>query len=145
MTKKRKFLCQRLKGEWPCSEICGEMCIRWLSEDCLKGYKGEEEKTEHGITFREMIDKVRELYPDETSADMMAAVLVLAQDMWKQNIDKMLKSQNVSRNTNDREHRIMLNGFMTGCKCMFETTVADGIEQNLEHYIRIIQEHKDES
>jgi hypothetical protein len=28
-------LCQRLKGgDWPCPEVCGDMCIYWCTDDC---------------------------------------------------------------------------------------------------------------
>jgi hypothetical protein len=28
-------LCQRLKGcDWPCPDVCGEVCIYWCTDDC---------------------------------------------------------------------------------------------------------------
>ena len=33
----QKKLCEQVPDvKWPCPEICGEMCIWWLSDKCLR-------------------------------------------------------------------------------------------------------------
>lgn len=37
INKKEEYvpLCQRMEAEWPCPEVCGEMCINWCTDRCL--------------------------------------------------------------------------------------------------------------